>query len=327
MPGQTSISVSHRRSSVSTFNGGPDKCPAKRLSLWHRGECRRGAFNGGPDNCPAKRGGRRRRPQLVRGPSMEGRTIARPNGRTCTSPRRTCTTFNGGPDNCPAKRRNSGGALRLLAPSMEGRTIARPNAATLGGPSTRGCPFNGGPDNCPAKHAICMALACELTILQWRAGQLPGQTPARRGQPARGEATFNGGPDNCPAKRVGQGNPQVARSLCLQWRAGQLPGQTRRTPAPPGSRRSAFNGGPDNCPAKLFGVDCGGVVERLPSMEGRTIARPNTPTAAAATARRFLQWRAGQLPGQTCTAGCATPTRLRAFNGGPDNCPAKPGRG
>ena len=83
---------------------------------------------------------------------MEGRTIARPN---------------------PA-------VPRRLPPgqhaSMEGRTIARPNARRWRcGPCTRRG-FNGGPDNCPAKHAAAVSLQLGKVLLQWRAGQLPGQT-------------------------------------------------------------------------------------------------------------------------------------------------------
>ena len=111
----------------------------------------------------------------------------------------------------------------------------------------------------------------------------------------------------------------------LQWRAGQLPGQTVRGST---DRRA----------------------ERDPSMEGRTIARPDDPTGCRhVPAGTFLQWRAGQLPGQTHviiqdaegilylqwragqlpgqTALCELCERYRsAFNGGPDNCPARPAR-
>ena len=36
-------------------------------------------------------------------PSMEGRTIARPDWTRSTAPGSTATPFNGGPDNCPAR--------------------------------------------------------------------------------------------------------------------------------------------------------------------------------------------------------------------------------
>ena len=59
---------------------------------------------------------------------------------------------------------------------MEGRAIARPNTCA---------------------SPIC----CATQSLQWRAGQLPGQTNPGQARP---------GHYTCP----------------LQWRAGQLPGQT-----------------------------------------------------------------------------------------------------
>ena len=113
--------------------------------------------------------------------------------------------------------------------------------------------------------------------LQWRAGQLSGQTAERR-RPCR-------------------------HHISLQWRAGQLSGQTG------GGRRS-------------------GPVRRVPSMEGRTIVRPdmrwiravrswfpsfnggpdNCPARQASPSTvakhpNHLQWRAGQLSGQTRSAG------------------------
>ena len=109
--------------------------------------------------------------------------------------------------------------------------------------------------------------------LQWRAGQLPGQTrlpqaqvmfrtrpfnggpdncPARQGPPSLAyslAATFNGGPDNCPARQGSKDNIKSV-DFHLQWRAGQLPGQT-------GHHRALRAAGD------------------VPSMEGRTIARPD----------------------------------------------------
>ena len=63
-----------------------------------------------------------------------------------------------------------------MVASMEGRAIARPN------------------------HARVTVQGNLVMLLQWRAGQLPGQTSS-------------------PGRR-----PVVAKQL--QWRAGQLPGQT-----------------------------------------------------------------------------------------------------
>ena len=142
---------------------------------------------------------------------------------------------------------------------MEGRAIARPNRRGL-----RSSPRQG-----------------RWPLLQWRAGQLPGQTAANSAWRAIRDdvATFNGGPGNCPAKPGITGSTWPAREpTSLQWRAGQLPGQTSRL------RRGAtpfaacpFNGGPGNCPAKR-------------SPRDRKLARSVIAS---------LQWRAGQLPGQT----------------------------
>ena len=180
---------------------------------------------------------------------MEGRTIARPDGEAFDRFAVGACTFNGGPDNCPARPAN----MRLCAPVRAS--------------------FNGGPDNCPARPVTAPTVFQPICALQWRAGQLPGQT-------AHAGAT-------------------VIVNTPLQWRAGQLPGQTLDTRHKPEARRppsmegrtiarpdspvsagpstptSSFNGGPDNCPA-----------------------RPDNPNASATTPL-VLQWRAGQLPGQT----------------------------
>ena len=64
----------------------------------------------------------------------------------------------------------------------------------------------------------------------------------------------------------------------------------------------------------------------LPSMEGRAIARPNVlKIAETSPLSRSLQWRAGQLPGQTRTLDQPRTRGPGPFNGGPGNCPAKPG--
>ena len=59
------------------------------------------------------------------------------------------------------------------------------------------------------------------------------------------------------------------------------------------------------------------------SMEGRAIARPNVPSTWMSPSEVVqLQWRAGQLPGQTRTRSDVQ-ERAPGFNGGPGNCPAK----
>ena len=71
--------------------------------------------------------------------------------------------------------RRSGQASRASA-SMEGRTIARPNLCRQGNMQRPAPGFNGGPDNCPAKLGGVLAYVLREVGLQWRAGQLPGQT-------------------------------------------------------------------------------------------------------------------------------------------------------
>ena len=165
---------------------------------------------------------------------------------------------------------------------MEGRTIARPDrcrgrtCSTVTG-QRKSLQWRAG--QLPGQTTADRTCTSPGTCLQWRAGQLPGQTgaatqwliwPRRR--------TFNGGPDNCPARRADRTSPQVRKPL--QWRAGQLPGQTAE------QRRTAMRAGP-----------C-----------------------------MRLQWRAGQLPGQTWPLGLAAAVGgCGTFNGGPDNCPARPG--
>ena len=109
---------------------------------------------------------------------------------------------------------------------------------------------------------------------------------------------FNGGPDNRPARHSPPaGTP--ASSWTLQWRAGQSSGQTF---VPTGRNR-------------LYG---------LPSMEGRTIVRPDPAGLSAAQCEALaLQWRAGQSSGQTRPGNFGCPQAGPAFNGGPDNRPAR----
>ena len=160
---------------------------------------------------------------------------------------------------------------------MEGRTIVRPDTSTSAEtPAPHRTSFNGGPDNCPARPPPPRSPRPASSSLQWRAGQLSGQTRHRAqkkttaasvlqwragqlsGQtagPGRGNRAapqpFNGGPDNCPARPCG----------CLNTRL--------REP-------ESFNGGPDNCPARHYGVGVNQGVTMFPSMEGRTIVRPDT---------------------------------------------------
>ena len=249
-------------------------------------------------------------------------------GQTCAGVRersRGWAAFNGGPDNCPAKPRS--------------------NACPVGSC----CAFNGGPDNCPAKPVAFKWRVAMAEFLQWRAGQLPGQTglaqigrgalivPSMEGRTIarpnnswgfavdRFPTSFNGGPDNCPAKPVPGG--MVAGG-------GVSPSMEGRTIARPNDSAGTAGRAPNP-----------------PSMEGRTIARPNpahgSASAASVSALQWragqlpgqttrgvpetviyqgLQWRAGQLPGQTRQIHHPPEQKEPAFNGGPDNCPAKPDR-
>ena len=122
-----------------------------------------------------------------------------------------------------------------------------------------------------------------MNWLQWRAGQLPGQTARSvfldrvicRG------LCFNGGPGNCPAKH-------------LDIRAyGSLDLFDQR-----------FNGGPGNCPAKL-GRDGSG---RTPHRWDRSRFNGGPGNCPA---KRATGWGVRVMAADPC------------FNGGPGNCPAK----
>ena len=162
-----------------------------------------------------------------------------------------------------------------------------------------------------------------IAALQWRAGQLPGQTAPATAFPGRCHKPFNGGPDNCPAKQSPDG---AARMLAtsLQWRAGQLPGQTPRRPSRCRRPQRPFNGGPDNCPAKLEDLADELVAQIEPSMEGRTIARPNGPRVVAVIGEEQPSMEGRTIARPNRPARSARWRRTLAFNGGPDNCPAKP---
>ena len=134
-------------------------------------------------------------------------------------------------------------------PSMEGRTIVRPDKPTLPRLGAETNAFNGGPDNCPARPDRRTVRAALDDRLQWRAGQLSGQTDVQ---------TFSTGNIVRPSMegrtivRPDQGQHALLRNVHggLQWRAGQLSGQT--------------------------GIaECVPEPTPVPSMEGRTIVRPD----------------------------------------------------
>ena len=92
---------------------------------------------------------------------MEGRAIARPNRVIDRmGQRRTAPSMEGRAIARPNARGRFGHLHHGVLPSMEGRAIARPNQD---------------------QHHNCRKPS---TTLQWRAGQLPGQT--RRRAPQRG---------------------------------------------------------------------------------------------------------------------------------------------
>ena len=223
-------------------------------------------------------------------PSMEGRTIARPDQSGCGEPatrRRLALQWRAGqlPGQTCLRRMSPITLPRARRPSMEGRTIARPD-----------------------QRAQVIAGATSLA-LQWRAGQLPGQT--------RRDAVAT--------------SPHLIPSM--EGRTIARPETYRCTPPSMEGRTAARL---DKLRATL-----------LPSMEGRTIARPDSLDGGRRRLQwragqlpghpplgrtsSLLQWRAGQLPGQTCLGGSfngdnsARQRRRRSkpFNGGPDNCPAR----
>ena len=118
---------------------------------------------------------------------------------------------------------------------------------------------------------VTVTVRC-FAVLQWRAGQLPGQTLFTLHERQKGrELQWRAGQLPGQTRSVSFiGEP----SVLLQWRAGQLPGQTptrRRT----STSGSSFNGGPGNCPAKRPPLVIDSAELASASMEGRAIARPN----------------------------------------------------
>ena len=233
--------------------------------------------------------------------------------------------FNGGPGNCPAKTRAAIDSAHDRSPS-----------------------FNGGPGNCPAKpRCLDHSTGSAGRALQWRAGQLPGQTRRRcsRGVGAVGlDASMEGRaiarPNTLPARTGHQ-----RRQRSLQWRAGQLPGQTSshvwiicRAGLVQASMegRAIARPNPPARPPDAAGLALQWRAGQLPgqtsttvdsrqaaSMEGRAIAGQTPTSSPSLSSVTTLQWRAGQLPGQTSTSRLQPRSVIASFNGGPGNCPAK----
>ena len=232
-------------------------------------------------------------------PSMEGRTIVRPDTTQWRQRSLMPSTFNGGPDNRPARQAVSDGAashvlrLQWRAGQSSGQTYHV--AVTT---NTLLKPFNGGPDNRPARLRSKLCLFRVVFGLQWRAGQSSGQTggntanvkgyvvPSMGGpdnRPARRPVhrftelridPFNGGPDNRPARPARAFKVQIEESV-LQWRAGQSSGQTGYTDAIAGALDFPSMEGRTIVRPRLS-LLCGVVCRCFPpSMEGRTIVRPD----------------------------------------------------
>ena len=210
---------------------------------------------------------------------MEGRTIVRPDLTAGYIVWVDPSPFNGGPDNRPARLLGHGSQPHIHTrlqwragqssgqtsirsapspsgsrPSMEGRTIVRPDLSWSQRRRKRRRTFNGGPDNRPARPASAIPNSLAVVILQWRAGQSSGQTRRWGSHGEHRTPSFNGGPDNRPARPDGT-TMWVADFDDLQWRAGQSSGQTSHVPT-----RSHPSS--------------------TPSMEGRTIVRPDALSEA-----------------------------------------------
>ena len=280
--------------------------------------------------------------------SMEGRAIARPNVLRWwlrPTPDRCTPGFNGGPGNCPAKpfrlpRQGPASPESHLA-SMEGRAIARPNPT----PSVSAAwyndvadvSFNGGPGNCPAKLPKIVVSATKALMgsasMEGRAIARPNRTYRQLFLPAdRHAASMEGRAIARPNSTCGatvmttrhrdarasmEGRAIARPNLRDLLDAGNvydvhrasMEGRAIARPNPSGHRRWPVR------------------PHDLASMEGRAIARPNNPSRGARpqSARVFvLQWRAGQLPGQTLgsTTGKVR-VSIQASMEGPGNCPAK----
>ena len=184
--------------------------------------------------------------------------------------------------------------------SFNGALASRPDEPlALRRPLLKSSPSNGGPDNRPATMLSRSSSLSRYVMLQWRAGQLSGRTGPPRLLPPLPVASFNGGPDNCPAER----DAHILSGLItnfLQWRAGQLSGRTASIRSSVPASTPTFNGGPDNCPAEPRVAMWTNAPYPAPSMEGRTIVRPNHALSSfPLVAFSCLQWRAGQLSGRT----------------------------
>ena len=205
---------------------------------------------------------------------------------------------------------------------MEGRTIVRPDRRHRREQQRRRITFNGGPDNRPARRRADQTAARTRRSLQWRAGQSSGQTAAAGSLRLSRYSTFNGGPDNRPARPPSSLGSMI-QALILQWRAGQSSGQTScyfrnigDTISPSMEGRTIVR--PDNEHTDVS------ISRIVPSMEGRTIVRPD-PLPRRSREWRFLSFNGGpdNRPARLVTVRILSSLSLFSFNGGPDNRPAR----
>ena len=281
------------------FNGGPGNCPAGRSIAGVRArscvagdlQWRAGQLPGRtstvtpalrPVVCrfdPSMEGRAIARPDQVSSscvqareadgsPSMEGRAIARPDARCDDvhrpATRRSYLQWRAGQLPGRTAPSNPVSIQALVAvPSMEGRAIARPDDRDVLNGHAQHPPsgtFNGGPGNCPAGP-----------------GLLPRSTPPARST----DLPFNGGPGNCPAGPLM--NADGADSVMpvqpsMEGRAIARPDTTMLGAVHATAHCRSFNGGPGNCPAGRWCSSSppnGRIRWRIPSMEGRAIARPD----------------------------------------------------
>ena len=213
-------------------------------------------------------------------PSMEGRTIVRPDEGVAVLAPGPLSAFNGGPDNRPARPTTSS-PIHVLSPAFNGGPDNRPARRSW---HHRGCWRGGGlqwrAGQSSGQTSFDTHFANVVPLLQWRAGQSSGQTIGLA--PIRGSSRdlqWRAGQSSGQTSR----KPRISIVICsLQWRAGQSSGQTYQ---PVGDA----------------------VIDGAPSMEGRTIVRPDPSRGTATSCRSVtLQWRAGQSSGQTSSTD---PTR------------------
>ena len=132
---------------------------------------------------------------------------------------------------------------------MEGRAIARPNGTTASISTGSQIFLQWRAGQLPGQTGYPAVTLAEAQVLQWRAGQLPGQTA----------------PDTC----------SPTDPAPLQWRAGQLPGQTLTLTAGTQPVFTPLQWRAGQLPGQTLKGDPGEGIIQAPSMEGRAIARPN----------------------------------------------------